>query len=166
MAVHRVLTLDELDRSEPARACGTVDERLRRLATDLLDTMRASPACVGLAAPQIGVPLRAFVLDVSGHRATSRHHGRLVVFDPVIGERRGAQTAREGCMSVPHLTGDVVRATEVVLTGAGLDGEALELHAEGFEARAIQHEVDHLDGLVFLDRLRGPGALHVRKVYR
>lgn len=166
MAVRRVLSLDELDRGTPAAPCGPVGETARRLASDLLDTMRAAPACVGLAAPQIGVAVRAFVLDVSAHRGTTRHHGELVVFDPCIIESTGQRLAREGCMSVPDLTGDVARATELVLRGSGLDGSPLEIEAEGFEARAIQHEVDHLDGLVFLDRLAGPGALHVRKVYR
>ncbi len=103
---------------------------------------------------------------MSAHRATTTHHGELVVFDPRILRPAGRRVAREGCMSVPDLTGDVPRATELVLAGIGLDGEPIELDAEGFEARAIQHEVDHLDGLLFLDRLAGPGALHVRKVYR
>jgi peptide deformylase len=166
MAVRRVLSLDALDRGQPARRCGSVGPEQRALAEDLLDTMRASPACVGLAAPQIGVAVRAFALDVSDHRAATRHHGEIVVFDPEVLESRGALVAREGCMSVPHLTGDVARATELVVRGLGLDGGVLEIAAVGFEARAIQHEIDHLDGLVFLDRLSGPGALHVRKVYR
>lgn len=166
MAIRRVLTLEELDRGQPARPCGPFGEGSRALAGDLLDTMRASPACVGLAAPQIGVALRAFVLDVSAHRAATRHHGELVVFDPRVLERSGHHVAREGCMSVPDLTGDVARATSLVLAGFDRHGEPIEIAAEGFEARAIQHEVDHLDGLLFLDRLAGPGALHVRKVYR
>lgn len=166
MAIRRVLSLDELDRGQPARACGSVGPEERDLATDLLDTMRASPACVGLAAPQIGVARRAFVLDVRGHKAAVSNHGELVVFDPEIVEASGMLVAREGCMSVPHLTGDVRRATLLVLRGLGVSGESLQIRAEGFEARAVQHEVDHLDGLVFLDRLSGPGALHERKVYR
>jgi peptide deformylase len=166
MAVRRVLDLDALDRGQPAKRCGLIGAEHGSLAEDLLETMRASPACVGLAAPQIGVALRVFVLDVSGHRAATQHHGELVMFDPEIVESSGQLVGREGCMSVPDLTGDVARATEVVVRGLGLHGERLEIAAVGFEARAIQHEIDHLDGLVFLDRLSGPGALHVRKVYR
>ncbi len=166
MALRRVLGLDELDRSRPAVPVGRIGAAELALAGDLLDTMRAAPACVGLAAPQIGVGVRAFVLDVTGHKKAFSCHGELVVFDPEIVESAGSDLAREGCMSVPDLTGDVRRATRLVLRGLGLDGAELTVVADAFEARALQHEIDHLDGLVFLDRLSGPGALHTRKVYR
>lgn len=166
MAIRRVLGLDELDRGRPAEPCGVPSAAHRLVVADLIDTMRASPACVGLAAPQIGVGLRIFVLDVSGHKKARAHHGELAVLDPEIVGRGGLEVAREGCMSVPDLTGDVARATELVLRGRDPQGAELEIEVTGFEARAVQHEVDHLDGLVFLDRLGGPGSLHVRRVYR
>lgn len=143
-----------------------IDDEARLLGRDLIDTMRASPACVGLAAPQIGIELRAFAIDCSGHKKTSICHGEMVVFNPHIVFKEGQSTEREGCMSVPDLTGDVRRAFVVVMEGLSITGAPIHVESSGFEARAIQHEIDHLDGLVFLDRLGGPGALHQRRVYR
>jgi len=152
--------------SSSARRIGRVDDQARALGDDLVDTMRASPACVGLAATQIGVPLRAFVVDVTGHKRARSCHATIVLFDPEIVAVGSHETAREGCMSVPDLTGDVVRATLVTVTGLDVDGTRRELTADAFEARAIQHELDHLDGLVFLDRCAGPHSVFRRKVYR
>lgn len=152
--------------SSPARRVGHIDDHARALAEDLLDTMRASPACVGLAATQIGVPLRAFAMDVTGHRKARSCHGEIVLFDPEIVAVGSTETGREGCMSVPDLTGDVARATLVTITGLDVDGLRREMTADAFEARAVQHEMDHLDGLVFLDRCEGPHAIFARKVYK
>ncbi|MCA1702791.1 MAG: peptide deformylase, partial [Actinobacteria bacterium] len=88
-----------------------------RLAQDLIETMRSAPACVGLAAPQIGVAKRAFVVDVSDHPKTTTCHGLVVLFDPVISSSAGAKLGREGCMSVPDLTANVMRAAELVVRG-------------------------------------------------
>ena len=120
------------------------------LARDLIDTMHASPACVGLAAPQIGVSRRAFALDVSSHPKTTACHGLVVMFDPVIVDAGGRKIGREGCMSVPDLTANVARATEIVVQGRSAGGEDLVVSTNGFEARAFQHEIDHLDGLLIL----------------
>jgi peptide deformylase len=137
------------------------------LAQDLIDTMAASPACVGLAAPQIGVSRRAFALDVSAHPKTTVCHGLVVMFDPVIIEARGRVVAREGCMSVPDLTANVGRAQEIVVRGTGESGQDLVIATEGFEARAFQHEIDHLDGLLILDRVESLSSdVFRRKVYR
>jgi peptide deformylase len=136
------------------------------VAEDLVDTMRASPACVGLAANQIGHDLRAFAVDVTGHRKATSCHGLVVLFDPVVLLAHGQVPAREGCMSVPDLTGDVIRARELVVGGLRLDGSDAVLEVEGFEARAFQHEIDHLDGLVFLDRVSSADSVFRRKVYR
>jgi peptide deformylase len=166
MAVRRVRVLPDAVLSSPARRVGRIDEHARSLAVDLLDTMRASPACVGLAATQIGVPLRAFAIDVTGHRKARSCHGELVLFDPEIVAVGSNETAREGCMSVPDLTGDVARSTIVTVAGVGADGVRREITADAFEARAIQHELDHLDGLIFLDRCDGPHAVFARKIYK
>lgn len=152
--------------AQPARRVGRVDDSCRALAADLVDTMRASPACVGLAAPQIGVGLRAFAIDVTGHRKTRTCHGEVVVFDPEVVLAEEPVVAREGCMSVPDLTGDVPRATRVRLRGIGITGDEIDLETDAFEARAVLHEVDHLEGLVFLDRVAGPSAVFRRKVYK
>ncbi len=123
------------------------------LISDLIDTMRASPACVGLAAPQIGIAKRAFVLDVTGHPKTTTCHGLVAMFDPVVTHRSGKDVGREGCMSVPDLTANVVRAKEVGVEGRGPDGSSVVIETNGFEARAFQHEIDHLDGMLILDRV-------------
>jgi peptide deformylase len=149
-----------------AAEVGPIDAAARGLAVDLVDTMRASPACVGLAAPQIGVGLRAFVVDVTGHRKARSCHGEFVLFDPEVLVTDLAETAREGCMSVPDLTGDVTRAARVVVRGTAPDGTTAVLQVDAFEARAVLHEVDHLDGLVFLDRVVSDSAVFRRKVYR
>jgi peptide deformylase len=124
-----------------------------RLAAELVATMRASPACVGIAAPQIGVGARAFALDVSQHKRAKSGHGLVVMINPAIVERDGREVMREGCMSLPDLTANVARAKRVTVDGMTPGGERLRVEAEGFEARAFQHEIDHLDGLLFLDRV-------------
>jgi peptide deformylase len=128
-------------------------EYARQVCADLVDTMRASPACVGLAAPQIGVGVRAFCLDVAGHKRATTNHGLVVMINPVVVETHGHSVTREGCMSLPDFTGNVRRAEQVVVEGQTPDGDRVSLSVEGFEARAFQHEIDHLDGFLFLDRV-------------
>jgi peptide deformylase len=142
------------------------DDALARLVTDLLDTMRASPGCVGLAAPQIGVSQRVAVIDLRGHKKAPVNHGELVLVNPTIEARGEVDTAREGCMSVPDFTGDVTRATSLTLAWQDETGAPLRDEFVGFEARAVQHELDHLDGLLFLDRVAGREAIFRRKVYK
>ncbi|HVE99164.1 MAG TPA: peptide deformylase [Mycobacteriales bacterium] len=152
--------------SSPAGEAG--DQALADLATDLVDTMRVSPGCVGLAAPQLAVGLRVFAMDVTGHKKARSCAGLVVLADPVVVEATDPEVAREGCMSVPDLTGNVARATRVLVRGTDLlEGGTREIEADAIEARAVLHEVDHLDGLVFLDRVRS--ARHdvfARKRYR
>jgi peptide deformylase len=142
-----------------------VDE-IQAACADLVDTMRASPACVGLAANQIGVPLRIFAVDVTGHRKARSCAGELVLINPVLVSSSAPELAREGCMSVPDLTGDVPRPTAVVVTGTSPHGELRTIEADAFEARALLHELDHLDGLVFLDRVASHASVFRRRVYR
>ena len=143
-----------------------LDPAVVELAADLLMTQRASPGCVGLAAPQIGVGLRVFSLDVTGHPKAHTCHGALVLANPVVRSASRSERGREGCLSVPDLTGDVKRATRLVVSGVlPGSGEQVEIETDAFEARAFQHEIDHLDGLLLLDRVAGAHALHARKVY-
>lgn len=119
--------------------------------------MRAHPRCVGLAAPQIGEPVRVAVVDVRGHKLADTANGLLVLIDPVTEAAAGRHVAREGCLSLPAITADVRRATRIVVrTAAG------PIWAAGFEARAIQHELDHLDGVLILDRVDSVHALFPR----
>lgn len=166
MTVRPVVRLPEAVLTRVACAVESVDEEARALAVDLIETMRASPACVGLAAPQIGVGVRAFAVDVTGHRKARSCHGEFVLFNPEIVLAHGPVVAREGCMSVPDLTGDVARATRLVVRGLSPAGEPRILEVDAFEARAVLHEIDHLDGLTFLDRVVAHDAVFRRKVYR
>ena len=166
MPVRPVLALPDPFLQRPSASVGAVDAEARALAHDLVDTMRARAACVGLAAPQIGVGLRAFVVDVTGHRKARSCHGELVLFDPELVSAEEPEIAREGCLSIPDLTGDVARATRVVVRGTGVDGTGRIVEADAFEARALLHELDHLDGLLFLDRVASAHSVYRRKVYR
>ena len=130
------------------------DAGILEVIEDLVDSMRAGPGSVGVAAPQIGVSLRACVVDVSKNRlGKDNNHGLLLMVNPEILAKSGSEVMREGCMSVPDYTGDVERATEVTLRYREPDGATREFTATGFEAVAIQHEIDHLDGMLFLDRI-------------
>jgi peptide deformylase len=143
---------------------GSADEA-EALLGDLRDTMRAAPATVGLAAPQIEVAIRAFVLDVSGHRRATSSQGLVELLDPVLIASDGSEVVREGCLSVPDLTANVRRATRIEIEGRDSSGELRRYEMEGFEARAALHEIDHLDGLLILDRVASAGDVFARKVY-
>jgi peptide deformylase len=145
-----------------------IDGEISALIDDLVDTMHAGPGSVGVAAPQIGLSLRVCVVDVSQNRlGRENNHGLLALINPEIVRREGAAIMREGCMSVPDYTGDVERATAITIRFLDGTGEARELEASGFEAVAIQHEVDHLDGLLFLDRIASlKTGLFRRKKYK
>jgi peptide deformylase len=151
--VRPVLRLPEAVLKRVAEPVTDIGPEEKALAADLLDTMFAAPSCVGVAAPQIGVSVRAFSVDVSGHRKADSCHGAFVLFNPVLILARHLELAREGCLSVPDLTGNVARATEVVVAGLTPEGGTQVIEANAFEARALLHELDHLDGMLFLDRV-------------
>lgn len=157
----------------PARVLSTDGERVDptaadvvQLAADLVATMRVSPGCVGLAAPQVGAGVKVFCVDVSEHPKTRDHHGTFVLCNAEVVSSSRNEKAREGCMSVPDFTGDVKRPSRIVVRGElPGTGEVVELTANAFEARALQHEIDHCDGLLFLDRAAGAHAIYPRKTY-
>jgi peptide deformylase len=122
----------------------TVDDEIRRLVADLFETMDAARG-VGLAANQVGVARRVAVVDADGDR--------FVMIDPTIIEAEGSSTAEEGCLSIPDIYGDVTRPERVVVEALDQDGTRYRKEATGLKARAIQHEIDHLDGILFLDHL-------------
>ena len=137
-----------------------------QLAADLLATQSVSPGCVGLAAQQLGVASRVFSVDVSGHAKTRTSHGAFVLCNAVVVSATRKERGREGCMSVPDFTGDVARARRLVVRGQlPLTGQWVEITTDGFEAVALQHEIDHTDGLIFLDRVSGPHGIHPRRTY-
>jgi peptide deformylase len=132
---------------------------IERVGRDLIDTMDAFGHCVGLAATQLGEMVRMVVVDVSGHKKATTSNGRLVLVNPRIVAAAGAEIGREGCLSIPELTANVRRAKEIVVESD--DGIVA---SEGFEARCLQHEIDHLDGLLFLDRVDSLTADVFRRV--
>ncbi|HEX4016487.1 MAG TPA: peptide deformylase [Frankiaceae bacterium] len=153
--------------SRPTALVDPDDPEVMAVAIDLVETMRASPGCVGLAAPQLGEPVRLFALDVTGHPKARSCAGLVVLANPVVVEVGALKKGREGCMSVPDFTGDVGRPATIVVRGMVPDPTPRErtIEANAFEARAFGHELDHLDGVLFLDRVVGAQAIHPRKRY-
>ena len=149
------------------RVCAEIDDpaAIARVAADLLDTMAGAPRCVGIAAPQIGEPVRMAVVDVTGHPKTRSCAGPLVLVNPRVVAAEGLKLGREGCLSVPDFTADIRRATRVVVEAADVHGEPLRIEADAFEARCLLHELDHLDGVLFLDRVESASAVYRRRDY-
>ena len=129
-------------------------EEVEAVSRDLVDTMRSFERCVGLAAPQIGELSRVIAVDVRGHpKAEATNNGLLVLANARIVHVEGSEVAREGCLSIPDLTANVRRATEVTVEATDPAGRSHTIETEGFEARCLLHEIDHLDGILFLDRV-------------
>jgi len=120
---------------------------LRQFAEDMFETMYAAEG-VGLAAPQVGISKRLFVMDIGNSEAEPR-----AVVNPVIVEREGSEREDEGCLSLPGLFGAVDRAQSIVMDGLDLDGQPIRIEANDLLARCIQHEIDHVDGILFIDHL-------------
>ena len=136
---------------QQAHPVGELTGDIQQLVDDLIETMYAAPG-IGLAAPQVGVPLRIFVIDLSlGQEAD----GLIVMINPSFVERDGMQLEDEGCLSVPDFNATVVRPSRVIVKGLDRAGTEYQREGEGLLASAFQHEMDHLDGMLFVDRLRG-----------
>ena len=154
MAVRDVLRYPHPSLKQKARELGEDEaEVASAVAADLLDTMESFGHCVGLAAPQLDHMVRIVAVDVTGHKKATTQNGLLMLVNPVIVESEGAEVGREGCLSIPHLTANVRRATRIVVEARTPEGERVSVESEAFEARCLQHEIDHLDGLLFLDRV-------------
>lgn len=167
ISTRRVLTRPDPRLAIRAVEVDPTDPSAVALADGLVATMRVSPACVGLAATQIGEPVRIFCMDVTGHRKARSCAGLVVLCNPKIVWRSNDVVQREGCMSVPQFTGDVARAAEVTVEGFEPgSGQIISVNADGIEARCLQHEIDHLDGFVFVDRVTDlVKQLFPRKMY-
>jgi peptide deformylase len=156
-----ILRLGDSILSETARPVEAITPDIERLIDDMIETMYAAPG-IGLAAPQVGMPLRIFVLDLSVGRDPAALH---VMINPEFVERDGMQLEEEGCLSVPGFNATVARPKRVVVKGLNRHGEEHRIEGTGLLARALQHEVDHLNGCLFVDRLRGISKeLIVRKI--
>jgi peptide deformylase len=161
--IRPILRYGERPLHQPATDVLAFGDEFQRLVDDMIETMYAAPG-IGLAATQIGVPLRVFVIDIS----VGRTSGDLIVMaNPVFVEREGTQLEEEGCLSAPGFNATVVRPQRVVLKGLDRHGVEQTLEGKDLLARAFQHEVDHLDGVVFIDRLRGiKREMIVRKIQK
>ncbi len=161
--IRPILRYGERPLHETAAEVTAFDDSLQRLIDDMIDTMYAAPG-VGLAATQVGVPLRVFVVDVSVGRNA---RDLIVLVNPSFVSRDGTQLEEEGCLSAPGFNATVIRPRQVVVRGFDRHGGALTIEGTDLLARAFQHEMDHLDGVVFIDRLRGiKREMIVRKIQK
>ncbi|MFN8121202.1 MAG: peptide deformylase [Thermoleophilia bacterium] len=151
--IRDVLVYPDRRLKQPAVHVTRFGPALRRLADDLVDTARAYPRTVGLAATQIGAMWRVVFVDCTDHPKVPDPMGPTVLVNPVVAAAEGAETGREGCLSLPDITADVRRPVSIEVTAQDLDGAPLRFALEGFEARVVLHEIDHLDGVLILDRV-------------
>lgn len=167
MAVLEILRIPNEQLKQVSEPVGDFNEVLQAHIEDLEETRLAGPAAVGIAAPQVGWLQRVVIIDCSQTRKPVPNHGRLVLVNPEITRWDGYDMGREGCLSVPDYTGNVIRATKIKLAAQDAHGQPLEYEMEGYEARAVQHEIDHLDGILFVDRVVSRRTdLFKRKVYQ
>ncbi len=132
----------------------SITDEIRAVVQDLLDTVDAGPPrTVGIAAPQIGAMIRVAIVDTSRNPKHMAGHGLLALVNPQIVAQSGEQFFREGCLSLPDYTANIRRAQSITVESLDLDGQVRRIDAEGFEAVVLQHEIDHLDGILFLDRV-------------
>ena len=152
MALREIRTYpDPVLRNKTSRV-DRIDSTLDRLIEDMVETMRAAPG-VGLAANQVGVPLQLAVIDLSSREDEEQHHPLLVIINPEVLSMEGSVIEEEGCLSIPDYAEKVKRAARVKVRAQDRAGKQFELEAEGLMAKALQHEIDHLNGLLFVDRL-------------
>lgn len=152
MAVREIKTYpDPVLRNKTARV-ETIDDTVQRLIEDMVETMHAAPG-VGLAANQVGVPLQVAVIDLSTREEQENRHPLLVLINPEILSTQGSVIAEEGCLSIPEYAEKVKRAARVTVRAQDRRGKPFEIEADGLMAKALQHEIDHLNGLLLIDRL-------------
>ena len=152
MAIFDLLIYPDANLKTISTPVTVFDEKLWVFIANLEETMRAGPGSVGIAAPQVGYFKRIVIVDVSS-KPQIKNNGRLLLINPEITNWKGSKVGREGCMSVPGFTGNVVRAKTIHVQAVDEYGRKHEYDMEGYEARAVQHEIDHIEGLLFLDRL-------------
>ena len=152
MAVLNILVYPDKRLKQVSQPVNEFSKEIKIFIQDLEETFRSFPGCVGIAAPQVGRFERIILVDIS-HKPQHVNHGLLVLINPKIISCEGNSLGREGCLSVPDYTGKVERAKSIVLEALDGNGDKQEFRIFGYEARAVQHEIDHLDGKLFIDRL-------------
>jgi peptide deformylase len=150
MAVRQIREIGDNLLRKKSRPFETVDDKARQLLEDLYDTLKVTKDGVGLAAPQVGVLRRAIVVDLSMEEENPQ--GPFFLINPVIVKQSGSQVCREGCLSVPGKLGDVTRPEKVTVEALDKNGKKVKIKAEGLLAVVLSHEIDHLDGILFVDK--------------
>jgi peptide deformylase len=152
MAVLKIRTLPDPVLRSKARTVSKIDHSIQKLIDDMIDTMRAASG-VGLAAPQVGVPLRIAVIEIPGQEV-------ITLINPVIVKRIGERVLTEACLSVPGYQGEIKRSMVVKVKAKDRHGKEIRLKGENLLAQALEHEIDHLNGMLYIDRLESPEKLH------
>jgi peptide deformylase len=153
MAILDILVYPNPELKKISAAVAEIDAPMQQLIADLTETLYASPGCVGIAAPQVGALVRLVIVDTSRNPRFASQHGQLILINPKIVWQEGEVMGREGCLSLPDFTANVKRAKSIRVEAIDPQGNALSIEASDFEARVILHEADHLDGILFLDRV-------------
>jgi len=146
MATLPIRTLPDPVLKQKAKRVRTIDGSIKKLIRDMIETMHSEPGRVGLAAPQIGVPLRCIVIGIPEEED-------IAIINPAIVRSRGERSINEGCLSVPGYFGQIKRAESVTVKGRDQDGKEIRIKAEGLLAQVLEHEIDHLNGVLYLDHL-------------
>jgi peptide deformylase len=146
MAVFQIRTLPDPVLRQKAKKVSAIDGSIKKLIADMRETMHAEPGRVGLAAPQIGVSLRVIVIGIPDE-------DDIILINPEIVRRKGERLVGEGCLSVPGYAGEINRAESVTAKGRDPSGKEVRIKAEGLLAQALEHEIDHLNGLLYIDHL-------------
>ncbi len=152
MAVLTIRTLPDPILRQKTKRVRTIDRSVKKLVADMRETMHADPGRVGLSANQVGVSLRVTVIGIPEQED-------IILINPEIVRRKGQRLVSEGCLSIPGYIGELYRAETVTAKGLGLDGKEMRIKAEGLLAQALEHETDHLDGKVYIDRMESLDAL-------
>ena len=153
MAILPIRTLPDPILKQKAKRVRTIDGSIQKLISDMIETMHSVPGRVGLAAPQVGIPLRVIVISLPEEED-------IAIINPEIVRRRGERLINEGCLSVPGYFGQVQRAESVTVKGRDQNGKEIRIKADGLLAQALEHEIDHLNGILYINHLEGMDKLH------
>ncbi len=153
MAVLPIRTLSDPVLRQKSKRVKAIDGSIQKLIGDMIETMHAVPGRVGLAAPQVGTPLRVIVIGLPGEED-------IVLINPEIVRRTGERPVTEGCLSVPGYYGEIKRAESVTAKGRNSKGKEIRIKANELLAQALEHEIDHLNGILYIDHLENPDNLH------
>jgi peptide deformylase len=160
MAVLPIVTVPDPILRKKTKRVTSVDKSVKKLITDMRETLHAEPGRVGLAAPQVGVSLRIAVICLPEEEEAKEKPQDIILINGEITRHKGERLVNEGCLSVPGYIGELYRAEAVTAKGLDINGKEIRIKAEGLLSQALEHEIDHLNGTLYVDKLAGPEALH------